>query len=225
MKNILLIAATSISILFSFDSSAQLKVFPANRVAIGPTFGSTLPGTETVFINGGVDITCIPSSNGISIAAMSSSAPIIVPQWNHSAWIGRPGFAFFRTYSRELFTLSGGVLGYSDIRLKSNLRPLNGFNALDQILKIKTYTFDYNDLLFKNIPADRKAKLESESKNLIGFVAQELREVVPQAVTFDEEAGYYAVNSTVLIPLLVEAIKQQQAQIDELKHRLEELKK
>lgn len=225
MKNILLLAATSLLILCSYDSSAQLKVFPANRVAVGPTFGTTLPGTETMFLNGGIDITCIPSSNGISIAAMNNTAPIIEPQWNHSAWIGRPNFSFFRTYSREVFTLTGGVLGYSDIRLKSNVRPLNGFNALDQVLKIKTYTFDYNELLFKNVPDDRKVKLENESKNLIGFVAQELKEIVPQAVTLDEEAGYYAVNSTVLIPLLVEAIKQQQAQIDELKKRLEELKK
>jgi len=51
----------------------------------------------------------------------------------------------------------------------------------------------------------------------VGFIAQELERVLPEAVTKDEK-GYYRVAYSEVAPLLVEAIKEQQREIDGLKN-------
>jgi len=58
------------------------------------------------------------------------------------------------------------------------------------------------------------------SERQVGLVAQEVREVVPQAVVEAEE-GYLAVDYARLVPLLIEVVKEQQRQIDELKASLQ----
>ena len=44
-----------------------------------------------------------------------------------------------------------------------------------------------------------------------------MREVVPEVVNYSPELDVYAVSYGALVPLLVEAIKEQQATIDELR--------
>jgi len=51
----------------------------------------------------------------------------------------------------------------------------------------------------------------------LGFVAQEVQQVLPQIVVYDTAKKYYGINYVALIPVLVEAIKEQQYQIDSLK--------
>lgn len=53
-----------------------------------------------------------------------------------------------------------------------------------------------------------------------GFIAQELEQVIPEATKKDEE-GFYSVNYDMLIPVLTQAIKEQQKQIEELKAKLD----
>ena len=57
----------------------------------------------------------------------------------------------------------------------------------------------------------------------IGVVAQEVNEVVPEVVT-ERDDGYLAVKYEKMIPLLIEAMKEQQDQIDDLKKQIEEFK-
>jgi hypothetical protein len=63
--------------------------------------------------------------------------------------------------------------------------------------------------------ADREKK--------IGFLAQELRKVIPEVVVGDESRENLAVNYIELIPVLVNAIKEQQHQIEELNKRIKAL--
>jgi len=63
-----------------------------------------------------------------------------------------------------------------------------------------------------------------EEKRSIGVIAQELLEVVPEAVHQDEK-GMYSVAYGNLVGVLVEAMKEQQQQIDELKAKLDGITK
>lgn len=97
----------------------------------------------------------------------------------------------------------------SDRRYKQNIAVLE--NAGDKLSKLKGYTYDYKIEEFKdkNFPKGQQ----------IGFVAQELKELFPQLVVEDSK-GYQSVNYIGIIPVLVEAFKEQQKQIAELKEIL-----
>ena len=56
----------------------------------------------------------------------------------------------------------------------------------------------------------------------VGFSAQEVREVLPEVVSEGED-GYFSIEYGKMVPLLLEAIKEQQKQIDELKHLVKNL--
>jgi hypothetical protein len=96
----------------------------------------------------------------------------------------------------------------SDRRLKENITPIP--NALAKILKISGNTFDWKDGF---------SEIHSHTGEDVGVVAQEIEEVLPQIV-IDRETGYKAVQYEKLVALLIEGIKEQQSQIDELKFKL-----
>jgi hypothetical protein len=73
------------------------------------------------------------------------------------------------------------------------------------------YEFDWND------------KQKSFEGHDVGVIAQEVEKVLPEVVT-TRDSGYKAVKYEKIIPLLIEGIKEQQEQIDELKKEIKELK-
>ena len=147
------------------------------------------------------------------------------------AGIGASGFYYnnttWRGYWDSAGTLqnTGDVIAYaSDKRLKTNI--VNIPNALNKICSINGVTFDWK--------LDECAKWNfTPPKNDIGVIAQEIQEICPEAVTFapfdrDPVLGdfsksgenYLTVKYEKLVPLLIEAIKEQQAQIEELKAKI-----
>jgi hypothetical protein len=115
---------------------------------------------------------------------------------------------------------AGNITAYSsDVRLKENIVTID--NALSKLQKIRGVYYDWKDIVddLGFNPIDRHD---------IGVIAQEVREVIPQAIKpapFDtgcdgkSESGenYITVQMEKIIPLLIEAIKEQQGQIDELR--------
>ena len=89
----------------------------------------------------------------------------------------------------------------SDQRLKNNITPIP--NALEKVLSISGNTFDWNE---------KSGKEGTEA----GVIAQEILEVLPEAVT-TRDNGYLAVKYDQIVPLLIEAIKELKAEINELK--------
>lgn len=98
-------------------------------------------------------------------------------------------------------TLAGTLTQLSDARLKENIHPLNA--SLEGILSLTGYTYNWID---KNRDSDLQ----------LGVLAQEVQKVFPQLVK-ENEKGEMSVNYMGLIPVLIESIKEQQKQIDELK--------
>jgi hypothetical protein len=104
---------------------------------------------------------------------------------------------------------------YSDLRLKENIEPLVNTNILDKINSLNPVTFNYNEASGYNE--------ETRSRRISGFIAQELQEIFPEMVgniTLNGEE-YLDTNLSNLSLYLVKAIQEQQAQIDELKAKLQ----
>jgi len=104
---------------------------------------------------------------------------------------------------------TGDVVAFStsDKRLKDNIIPI--INPIEKIQKIGGYEFDW-------IPAENIHSYEGHD---IGVIAQEIEEVLPELVT-TRDNGYKAVKYDKIVALLIEAIKDQQKQIEELKSKL-----
>jgi hypothetical protein len=96
-------------------------------------------------------------------------------------------------------TVSGDVVINSDMRLKANILSLG--STLYKLLQIdgKTYTM----------------KRDATKKQKIGLLAQDIEKVFPELVV--ENKGVKSVNYQGLVPVLINALKEQQSEIDELK--------
>jgi hypothetical protein len=106
----------------------------------------------------------------------------------------------------------------SDRRLKENIKLIE--NPITIIDQIRGVTFDWTD--------EHMARRGGEDgyfvrKHDIGVIAQEVQAVLPELVGTRED-GYLAVKYEKMVPLLIEAIKEQQKSIDMLKFELEKLK-
>jgi len=99
----------------------------------------------------------------------------------------------------------------SDIRFKKNTTPIQ--DALFKIKQLQGVEFDW-------IPNKEHHGHEGHD---VGVIAQEVEKVLPEIVQ-TRDSGYKAVKYEKMIPLLIEGIKEQQEQIDELKKEVEELK-
>jgi hypothetical protein len=146
---------------------------------------------------------------------------------------GGAGFAGIRMsangamYSNSTIYAEGNIIAYySDERLKTRTGAIE--NPIEKIKQLNGFYYVNNDLA--------KSFGYKEEKVQIGLSAQEVQKILPEVVTLaafdttvDEETGiknsksgedYLTLDYAKLVPLLVEAIKEQQKQIDELKAKL-----
>ncbi|GBD34539.1 hypothetical protein HRbin35_00268 [bacterium HR35] len=101
----------------------------------------------------------------------------------------------------------------SDIRLKENLRLIS--EVLPKLNKINVYKFTWNKT------AKEKYSLTGED---IGVIAQEVEKYFPELITVDNN-GYKNIKYDRLSFILLEAIKEQQKEIEELRNKIEFLEK
>jgi hypothetical protein len=96
----------------------------------------------------------------------------------------------------------------SDLRLKENIKYID--TGLERVLRLKPAKFDYI----------------TGAKDQLGFIAQDVQSVIPEAVSVsDEKTGYLGLKSEFIIPYLVNGMKEQQKQIEELKAKIAVLEK
>lgn len=94
----------------------------------------------------------------------------------------------------------------SDRRLKEDISPLK--NSLDKILSLNGYTYRWKSTGHKDI----------------WVIAQEVETVFPELVKTNPDTGFKSVEYGNLVAPLIEAIKEQQAEIDTLRTELAEIK-
>ena len=104
---------------------------------------------------------------------------------------------------------SNNALNTSDARLKKNIADLH--YGLYTVMNMRPVQYDWKD--------------NSEKVKKMGFLAQELRKVIPEVVVGDESKENLAVNYIEIIPVLVKAIQEQQQQIQAMAKEIKMLKR
>ena len=144
-------------------------------------------------------------SSATSASSFSTSAPAFVigngVDSSNKSDAFKVMFNGDATVSNDL-TVSGDVVISSDARLKSNIVSLG--STLPKLLQIDGKSY------------------EMKGKQKIGVLAQEIKEVFPELVSKDDNE-MLAVNYQGLVPVLINALKEQQSEIDELKDLVQSL--
>lgn len=109
--------------------------------------------------------------------------------------------------------LASGTITPSDIRYKKNIQSIT--DAINKVMRL-------NGVIY-NLRVDEFPQMGFDSKEQIGLIAQEVEKVLPNVVVTGSN-GYRGVDYAKLVPLLIEAIKEQQTQIDLLKNKLDKIK-
>ncbi|NDG41782.1 MAG: tail fiber domain-containing protein [Betaproteobacteria bacterium] len=108
------------------------------------------------------------------------------------------------------FTSGGNVTAYSDIKIKKNIVTVD--NALSKTLKLRGVY--YNRIMEEDTTKVRR----------IGVIAQEIKEILPEVVisNIDPETKQdtLSVDYGNITALLIEAIKELKAELDEVKQKL-----
>jgi hypothetical protein len=111
------------------------------------------------------------------------------------------------------------VLLTSDKRLKENFSDIE--TPLEKLLQVKGLKYDFidqqNDGLLSETEKQKQAKMR---KGRLGFVAQDLEKLVPEAVLYDKDVDKYYLDYNAIIPVIVEAMKEQQSQIETLQNEI-----
>jgi Chaperone of endosialidase len=120
----------------------------------------------------------------------------------------------------------------SDVRLKTNIKNLN--SALASVIKLQGISYDFKSTIEdanltvlnkvdakedkdkKDLAKAKKGYEDRKAENLnhMGFSAQDVQKIFPSIVKTDTD-GFLSVNYTALIPVAVEAIKEQQKIIED----------
>ena len=140
------------------------------------------------------------------------TSPTLRPSWSNSAYIGLYGNRMYQTWSTYIYC--DQLTEFSDISIKENIRDIK--SPLEAIRQIRGIQYDLKREYFINTQEEKIDELVEEGKNKYGVIAQELKEILPDLVVYNEEAKLYGVNYVDMIPILIEAIKEQQVQIEEL---------
>ena len=112
------------------------------------------------------------------------------------------------------YTATGTVSSWSDARLKKNVQPFT--NGLDIIDQINPVSFNYNE----------QSPFQTE-KMQIGILAQDLEKVAPYMVDKNITKDFddlRSVNNQAYVFLLINAVKEQQIQIEKMRQEMNELK-
>lgn len=116
-------------------------------------------------------------------------------------------------------TVNGDVNSTSDIRYKKNIQTID--SALEKVQSLRGVTFDWNNEAFL---VDENSKKPNFTERATGVIAQDVEKVLPEAVHENAETGFKNVAYGNMVGLLIEAIKEQQTQIDDLKAEIQSMK-
>jgi len=177
----------------------------------GPSAGySNQTGTNNIFLgqSAGYNET---GSNKLYIENSNSATPLIYGEFDNNRLVINGN----ATHNPSNYTFyvngtAGGAASWnslSDRRLKTNIQTVP--NALSKVLELRGVTYDWKD--------------GREKGNRLGFIAQEVAEILPQVVNTTGE--YYTMQYAPLTAVLVEAIQEQQQQIEKQQAVIEQLQK
>ena len=210
MKKIIILAISLC--VYYVDVEAQLRMDSDGDVVIGNYAGDP---TYDLEVRGQAYFSCVPANSGIYFTNYSTIAAI-KPQWNNSARVGLSSNKFYYVYTNWLYY--DNLYDWSDISIKENIRDIE--SPLSSICKIRGIKYDRKREYYVNSPEENMEEIIATGKNKYGVIAQELQEIFPDLVKYNEEAELFAVDYIGLVPILIEAIKEQQLAISSLQSQI-----
>jgi hypothetical protein len=206
----------------------RMTIAGGGNVGIGTTAPATLlevAGAITMnpAVAGGTSTYFDWRNNGSTFAYSGSAASVVgggaandfSPGWctgANSLIFGTSNAAKMKLDSGGTLTVSADLVAYgspSDKKLKENIHPIE--NALEKVIKLQGVKFDW-----------KKSESILDLKEDMGFIAQDVKKVVPELVRENED-GLLSMRHQGVIPILVEAIKEQQKQIDSLQEQIKKM--
>lgn len=192
--------------IYDVSAAATRMVIDANGIAMFNTNSQLIRGGETFRVNGGT---------GISSFYSSVNGPVIAIKNNYAVSTYQIAF---NNNTQECGTITTGsnTVGYnsnSDYRLKEDVKPM--VNALQTVSALKPVTY----------------KWKSDGSHGQGFIAHELAEVVPEAVSGEKDAVNedgsirpQGIDTSFLVATLTAAIQELKAELDTVKAELAAMK-
>jgi hypothetical protein len=197
----LLQSVTSIPLTFSTDSTERARITSGGQFLVGKTtYSDTTVGAAL-------------AETGATNSTMAASANTTTTHNTYSTGAG--AYRFYVGMGGTVYATNTTISAISDQRLKENVRDLDA--GLAEVMALKPRKFDW------------KEGKGQDKKDVRGFIAQEFEQVFPDLI--DEwkdpapegEEPYKSVRQD-LIPVLVKAIQEQQAMINDLKAEVAALK-
>ncbi len=154
--------------------------------------------------------------------------PTIRSSTTGAGYLGTSSYVWYKTYTNYIYRTAEYTL--SDNRVKDNIHDLT--NPFELLNKVKGVKFDYTEKAFGKVPDQELKILLNKGKSNFGFIAQDIKEVLPQLVDHDDSTDLYYINYEGMLPLIVEAVKelkldlsQKEGIILDLSKRISELEK
>jgi hypothetical protein len=203
---------TNNSIALITNSVEAIRITSAGNVLVGRT---TQLASEKFVVS--------QSANAVAICAASNSGPSTGnyessdigrnAYWNFgrdNQITGNFVFASNGNARANIDATTGAYTAVSDSRLKKEITDLS--YGLNEVMAMRPVMYLMNEE-------------EDTAKKHIGFIAQEVKAVMDEAVDdlIDHDTQFYGLDKSGLVPVLVKAIQEQQAMITELKARIETL--
>lgn len=212
--------ALAADIAFGYGSSAsfneRMRIKGNGNVGIGTTnpsnplsFPATLAKKISLYPGGTGDVGMSVSGNDFRLYSDNVNARVSFGYDSYiSGFISR---AYVPASGAVALVVQGnlnanGTVYNSDIRYKKNIVTLD--NSLNKILKLRGVVYEMRTDEFPSYSFSKGQQM--------GLIAQEVESIVPEVVSTNED-GYKSVDYAKLVPLLIESIKAQQKEIEELK--------
>jgi hypothetical protein len=188
----------------------QFGVFNSSSTGGASIDGNALAGATSIFSDflGGLE----PKLHLSTFSGKASSAGITVDT-SGSVGIGTPSPTALLSVNGTANKPGGGAWDvFSDERLKNIKGSFN--SGLKAVMQLQPIRYEYK--------RDNALGLKSEGEH-VGFGAQSLQKIIPEAVTKNSD-GYLMVNNDPILWTMLNAIKEQQKEIAELKGQVQRLR-
>jgi hypothetical protein len=198
-------ASASTNIKFNINSAERMRIDSSGNVLVGATSGTDFKFKVSRSGNLGIATLTNTDTSGLTY----DQTQIIVGQAASSAYMFARYYTSAGTTAQfafrgdgQMFATSTSISSISDARTKENVRESS--DGLNTVLGLRAVRFDF------------KEGFSNNRKNQLGFIAQEIEEVFPDAVDVsgqkaEDGSEYKTVAPSTLIPVLVKAIQELKA--------------
>ncbi len=190
-------------------------------IANGGTGLTSTPANGALDIGNGTGFTrtTLTAGTGITVTNGAGSISISIPQaitTTSGVQFGALGVGTAASGTSGEIRATNNITAYysSDARLKENIVPIS--DALNKLSQIRGVTFDWTQ---EEIERGGGEDGYFVRKHDVGVIAQEVEAVLPEVVA-EREDGFKAVKYDRIVALLIEAVKELQAEVAELRSQV-----